>query len=67
MPTSKSDESWGRVNPLVVATRTASWRNLAVYFKVSGICSKAAWDKMRLNCQQLWKVQKDACSDVLEK
>ena len=33
MPTSKSDESWGRVNPLVVATRTASRRNLAVYFK----------------------------------
>ncbi|MDA9990742.1 hypothetical protein N9E48_08050, partial [Paracoccaceae bacterium] len=40
---------------------------LGCVFQGSGICSKAVWDKMRLNCQQLWKVQKDACSDVLEK
>jgi hypothetical protein len=30
-PTPKSDESWGRVNPLVVAIRTASRRNASVY------------------------------------
>ena len=30
-PTPKSDESWGRVNPLVVAIRTASRRNSSVY------------------------------------
>jgi len=39
----------------------------AVYLKASGMRPRAVRDRTGLNYQQLWKAQKDACSDVWEK
>ena len=39
----------------------------AVYLKVSGMRLRAMQELTGLNYQQLWKAQKDACSDVWEK
>ena len=39
----------------------------AVYLKASGMRPRAVQELTGLNYQQLWKAQKDACSDVWEK
>ena len=39
----------------------------AVYLKASGMRPRAVQEHTGLNYQQLWKAQKDACSDVWEK
>ena len=38
----------------------------AVYLKASGMRPRVVRTKTGLNCQQLWKAQKDACSDLRE-
>ena len=38
----------------------------AVYLKASGMRPRAVRSKTGLNYQQLWKAQKDACSDLWE-
>ena len=37
-----------------------------VYLKASGMRPRVVWTKTGLNYQQLWKAQKDACSDLWE-
>ena len=39
----------------------------ALYLKASGMRPRAVRDRTGLNYRQLWKAQKDACSDVWEK
>jgi hypothetical protein len=69
-PTPKSDESWGRVKPIVVAIRTASRETrlcISLPFLISFIANIAR-KRPELNrdkTKSLWQVPKKRCIYIL--